>query len=157
MSLSVHHRITNHRIIWVGQGLKDHLVPNPHYHRLEHLPSSPWLSCSWSIHCPAWIDGRGCPNPCAAPCTWFSLTSWGSNSLHFLSRSLWMVSHPPRVSVHGSFCLKCNFKGTEIVQEEGLDLISIFDRKEEAVRFSKVKTFHCNNFLNTKICHFQIW
>lgn len=35
------------------------------------------------------------------------------------------------LSIHGSFCLKCNFRGTEVVPENGLNLISIFDRKEE--------------------------
>lgn len=38
------------------------------------------------------------------------------------------------LSLQGLFCLKCNFRGTEIVLENGLNLISIFDRKEEEVK-----------------------
>lgn len=38
------------------------------------------------------------------------------------------------LSIHGSFCRKCNFRGTEIVLENGLNLISIFDRKKEEVK-----------------------
>lgn len=38
------------------------------------------------------------------------------------------------LSIPGSFCLKCNFRGTEIVLENGLNVISIFDRKEEEVK-----------------------
>lgn len=35
---------------------------------------------------------------------------------------------------NGSFCLKCNFRETEVVLENGLNLISIFDRKEEELK-----------------------
>ena len=77
-------------------------------------------SCSQSLHPPACIDARGCPDPDAGPCTCICGTSWGSHgptsqaclgssrwhpipqacqlqrSAYALDVTIQPISHPPR-------------------------------------------------------------